>query len=149
MTNLRLNFLQFASLFSARIKTIIAGYNKSLPDEIRPFIEDNLWLARNPAYPKRYTNRTNKLYNRTGNLAAALRVNNVGNIFNVINKKDSSEVEYGINLTRIPYAQYHEFGTSKMRARPFIKPGIESFRRERLKILQNKLVDDIKKAWNK
>jgi HK97 gp10 family phage protein len=148
MTNLRLNFLQFASLFSARIKTIIAGYNKSLPDEIRPFIEDNLWLARNPAGTNA-RNRTNKLYNRTGNLAAALRVNNVGNIFNVINKKDSSEVEYGINLTRIPYAQYHEFGTSKMRARPFIKPGIESFRRERLKILQNKLVDDIKKAWNK
>jgi hypothetical protein len=148
MNNLRLNFLQFASLFSARIKTIIAGYNKALPEEIRPYIENNLWLARNPAGINA-RNRTNRLYNRTGNLVAALRVNNSGNIFKVINKKDSSEVEYGINLSRIPYAAYNELGTSRIKARPFLRPGIEQFRKDRLEQLQNKLFEDIKKAWNK
>lgn len=147
--NLRSLFLKTANIFSSRIENILNKYNADLPEEIRPFIENNLWLARNPAYPKRYINRTNKLYNRTGNLAKALRVNAPGNITNVIKKSESSILEYGIDVSQLPYAAYNEFGTSRIKARPFLRPGIEEFRKERLEQLQNKLFDDIKNAWNK
>jgi HK97 gp10 family phage protein len=147
--NLRSLFLKTANIFSSKIESILDSYNKSLPEEIRPYIEDNLWLARNPAYPKRYINRTNKLYNRTGNLVKALRINGVGNISNVIKKDNSSILEYGIDVQEIRYAEFNEFGTSKMRARPFLRPGIEKFRKDRLDQLQNKLFDEIKNAWNR
>lgn len=147
--NLRSLFLKTANIFSSRIGSILDSYNKLLPEEIRPYIEDNLWLARNPAYPKRYINRTNKLYNRTGDLVKALRVNGVGNISNVIKGDNTSIVEYGIDVSQLPYAAYNEFGTSRIKARPFLRPGIEQFRKDRLEQLQNKLFDDIKNAWNK
>ena len=146
--NLRSLFLKTANIFSSKIESILDSYNKSLPEEIRPFIEDNLWLARNPAGTNA-RNRTNKLYNRTGNLAKALRVNNVGNISNVIKKDNSSILEYGIDVSQLPYAAYNEFGTSRIKARPFLRPGIEQFRKDRLDQLQNKLFDDIKNAWNR
>ena len=146
--NLRSLFLKTANIFSSKIENILDSYNKNLPEEIRPYIEDNLWLARNPSGTNA-RNRTNKLYNRTGDLVKALRVNGVGNISNVIKKNNSSILEYGIDVQQIRYAEFNELGTSKMRARPFLRPGVEQFRKDRLEQLQNKLFDDIKNAWNR
>ncbi len=146
--NLRSLFLKTVNVFSSRIENIIASYNKDLPEEIRPYIEDNLWLARNPAGINA-RNRTSKLYNRTGTLAKALRVNNLGNITNVIKKDNNNILEYGIDVSQLPYAAYNEFGTSRIKARPFLRPGIEEFRKDRLEQLQNKLFESIKNAWNK
>lgn len=145
---LRSYFLIVGERYSKKVQAIVDQYNKDLPDEIRPYIEDNLWMARHPNYPKRYINRTNRLYIRTGNLTNALRVNNVGNITRITTRSNRNIVEYGIDLRQVPYAQFHEKGTSRFRARPFIAPGIKAFRERRLQQLQDALFNKIVNAWN-
>lgn len=145
---LRSFFLIAGERYSKKVQALVDQYNKDLPDEIRPYIEDNLWMGRHPNYPKRYINRTNKLYIRTGRLTDALRVNNPGNIARISTRSNRNILEYGINLQTVPYARYHETGTSRFRARPFITPGIKEFREKRLRTLQNQLFEKIIRAWN-
>ena len=144
---LRSFFLIAGERYSKKVQALVDQYNKDLPDEIRPFIEENLWMGRHPNYPKTYINRTNKLYIRTGNLTNALRVNNPANITRVTRRSNTNILEYGIDLRRVPYAQFHETGTSRFRARPFIAPGIKAFRERRLLQLQNTLFRKITNAW--
>lgn len=145
---LRSYFLIVGEQFSRRIKPIIEEYNRNLPNEIRPYIQRNLWMGRHPNYPRRYINRTNKLYIRTGRLTNALAENNPGNISRISTRSNRNIVEYGIDVRQVPYARYHETGTSRFRARPFITPGIRAFREERLRQLQDELFERIIRAWN-
>ena len=144
---LRSYFLIVGERFSKKVQALVDQYNKDLPDEIRPFIEENLWMGRHPNYPKPYINRTNKLYIRTGRLTDALRVNNVGNISRISTRSNRNILEYGIDLRQVPYARFHETGTRRFRARPFIAPGIKAFRERRLLQLQNALFRKITNAW--
>lgn len=149
MANPLRSYLLIASeQYSRKVRGLIDEYNKRLPDEIRPYIEENLWMGRHPNYPKRYINRTNKLYIRTGRLTDALRVNKPGNISKVSLRSNTSIVEYGIDVRQVPYARFHETGTRLFRPRPFITPGIKAFREQRLRQLQDELFEKIIRAWN-
>ena len=143
-------FLRFINNdFRRKVDVILEEYNKKLPDEVRPFVEKNLWMARNPNYPKPYINRTNKLYKRTGTLTDALRVNNFGNIARIAQTDSTYSVDYGIDVSKVPYALFHETGTSKMRARPYLTPGITEFRQKRLNVIQSGILRKLKNLWNR
>ena len=51
---------------------------------------------------------------------------------------EDGEVYVGTN---VEYAPYVEFGTSKTRAKPFLRPAIENYRNEYLEILKSNLSD--------
>ena len=46
----------------------------------------------------------------------------------------------------VPYAIYVEFGTSRMRAQPFLRPGIESAMQYIRDVLQRRIADALKRA---
>ena len=143
-------FLNFINNdFRRKVDAILEDYNKKLPEEVRPFIEKNLWMRRHPNYPKRYINTTDKLFIRTGTLTNALRVNNLGNISRIARTDSTYSVDYGIDVSKVPYALFHETGTSRMRARPYLTPGIAEFRQKRLNVIQAGILRKLKNLWDR
>lgn len=141
-------FLNFFPLFVKRVDNIIQKYNDELPFRILPYIMKNMWPGENPA-GKNAPNTTDKLYRRTGNLASALRAGQPGNISRITKRDSTYSVDYGIDVSAIPYAMFHETGTSKMRARPYLAPGIEEFRKQALKNIQEQLYNELLQEWEK
>lgn len=141
-------FLRFVNTtFLRDVDNIIQQYNEDLPLRVLPYIMKNMWPGRNPAGINA-RNETDKLYRRTGDLVQALRTNSPGNITKITQTGSTSSVEYGVDVSRIPYALYHETGTSRMRARPYLTPGITEFRERALEQLQQDLVEKLKNAWD-
>jgi phage gpG-like protein len=70
-------------------------------------------------------NRTSKLYRNTGRLARSFVPRSTENVLRIVGDR----IEYG---TRVPYAPYHEYGTSMHRPRPFLAPAARDAMRERL-----------------
>lgn len=70
-------------------------------------------------------NRTRMLYRNTGRLARSFVPRSRDNILKV--ERDS--IVYG---TRVPYAAFHEYGTSRFIARPFLAPALRGVMRDRI-----------------
>ena len=93
-----------------------------------------------------------------GNISRSLGQGGKGNISNVEFRNGKFEVEYGydprtpvksgkINQT-LMYALYNEMGTSRAKARPFLKPGFAAYMRDAngfkalIKELETTIVDE-------
>ena len=141
-------FLNFFPLFVRRVQNIIQEYNENLPLRILPYIMKNMHPGQNPKGINA-RNETNKLYRRTGTLVQALRTGQPGNITEITNNDSLIALDYGIDVSRVPYALFHETGTSRMRARPYITPGIEEFRQRALEQIQQDLLRKLIAEWDK
>ncbi len=142
-------FLQFINRsFRQRIEPILKKYNEDLPLRVLPYIMQNMWPGQNPAGINA-RNTTDKLYRRTGTLVQALRKGGAGNISRITINQNSTSLEYGIDVSTVPYALFHETGTRKMRARPYLRPGIEEFRKRALEQIQQDLLRKLKQEWDK
>ena len=142
-------FLQFINRsFRQRIEPILKKYNEDLPLRVLPYIMQNMWPGQNPAGINA-RNTTDKLYRRTGTLVQALRKGGAGNISRVTINPTVTSLEYGIDVSAVPYALFHETGTRKMRARPYLRPGIEEFRKRALEQIQQDLLRKLKQEWDR
>ena len=54
---------------------------------------------------------------------------------------DENAVYIG-NTGKIPYAKYQEFGTSKMKAHPYLKPALTDSKEDIRQIIQNAFTDE-------
>ena len=142
------NFLNFFPLFVKKVDNIIQKYNEELPFRVLPYIMKNMWPGENPA-GRNARNDTEKLYRRTGTLVSALRRGSAGNISRITKRDSTYSLDYGIDVSAVPYAMFHETGTSKMRARPYLAPGIEEFRQKALKDIQTQLYNELLTEWEK
>jgi len=120
---------------------------QNIPEDLQVYTED--YLNPNEAGQKtaksgqRYYPRPNtgtKLRTLYGNISRSLGQGGKGNISNVEFRNGKFEVEYGydprtpvksgkINQT-LMYALYNEMGTSRAKARPFLKPGFAAYMRD-------------------
>lgn len=142
-------FLKFVSTtFLRRVDKIVQQYNEDLPLRILPYIMKNMNPGQNPAGINA-PNTTNKLYRRTGTLVQALRTGSPGNITKITRTGSTTALDYGIDVSRVPYAMFHETGTSRMRARPYLTPGIEEFRQKALEQIQQDLLRKLIAEWDK
>ncbi len=73
---------------------------------------------------------------RTGNLIAGLKVSGIKRKGN--KKYIQAGIQKGDN-SKIFYGKFHEYGTSKMAARPFLVPAYESKKDEAKQIIMNEL----------
>jgi phage gpG-like protein len=94
-------------------------------------------------------NETDRLRFQTNRLGRALAPGEDGNINKLTIKGDQYTVEYGIDLSVVPYARIHEFGGSagrggavKIKARPYLRPGFEAW----LKLATPRYLRRIEKA---
>lgn len=138
----------FSSSYLKRVSFVIEKYNEDLPFRLLPYIMKNMWPGENPA-GRNAPNTTDKLYRRTGTLASALRKGGKGNITRITRTDSKVALDYGIDVSAVPYAMFHETGTSKMRARPYLAPGIEEFRQKVLIDIQTQVYNDLLAEWKK
>ena len=138
----------FSTTYLKRVDSVLQKYNEQLPYRILPYIMANMNPGENPA-GRNAPNTTDKLYRRTGNLVSALRTGNPGNISRITKTDSSVALDYGIDVSAVPYALFHETGTSKMRARPYLAPGIEQFRQKALLEIQTQVYNDLIAEWEK
>lgn len=61
---------------------------------------------------------------------------------NITTEATVNQAEIGVSLDVVPYAWYQEAGTSKMPAHPYLRPGLESSRKEIAAVF----IDEINKA---
>ena len=142
-------FLKFVSTtFLRRVDKIVQQYNEDLPLRILPYIMKNMNPGQNPAGINA-PNTTDKLYRRTGTLVQALRTGSSWNITKITRTGSITALDYGIDVSRVPYALFHETGTSRMRARPYLTPGIEEFRQKALEQIQQDLLRKLIAEWDK
>lgn len=141
-----LNF--FSTTYLKRVDSVLQKYNEDLPFRLLPYIMKNMWPGENPA-GRNAPNTTDKLYRRTGTLVSALRKGGTGNISRVTRTDSKVALDYGIDVSAVPYAMFHELGTSKMRARPYLTPGIEEFRQKALIDIQTQVYNDLIAEWEK
>lgn len=78
---------------------------------------------------------------RTGELIAGLKVSNMKRKGN--RKYVQAGIQKGDN-SNIFYGKFHEYGTSKMAARPFLAPAYESKKMEARNIIMNRLRSALK-----
>lgn len=104
------------------IASVLQAYvERNFHEGMRP----GLRLVRGRIVGRGERNRTNKLYRNTGRLARSFVPRGRENVLRI--KGDS--IEYG---TTVPYAIYHELGTSRFRARPFLAPAVREVTRDRI-----------------
>lgn len=141
-------FIRFVNTtFLRKVENIVQQYNEDLPLRVLPYIMKNMWPGQNPAGIDA-RNDTDKLYRRTGTLVQALRTGSPGNITKITTRQATSTLDYGIDVSRVPYALFHETGTRKMRPRPYLSPGIIEFRRRALEQIQQQLLNKLTEAYN-
>lgn len=141
------NFIRFVNTtFLKKVNNIVQEYNKDLPLRVLPYIMKNMHPGPNPSGINA-RNNTDKLYRRTGTLVQALRTGSPGNITKITNRQATSTLDYGIDVSRVPYALFHETGTSRMRPRPYLSPGIIEFRQRALQQIQEDLLKKLEQAY--
>jgi phage gpG-like protein len=96
------------------------------------------------APPRGVPNSTDKLYVRTGNL---LRSFLRGETDNAVTEKRSKMRRIVLIGSSVRYAAVHEFGGSKVRARPYVKPAAAVFA-EQITPLARLLTDWVVTTWN-
>ena len=138
---------------------------QNIPYELQIFTED--YLNPNEAgqktakdgqryYPNK--NTSSKLRTLYGNIARSLEPGGKGNFSNVEFRNGEFKIEYGYdpntpvqsgkNKLTLMYARYNELGTSRAKARPFLKPGFAAYMRDAsgykalIKELETTIVDE-------
>jgi phage gpG-like protein len=95
-------------------------------------------------------NQTNKLRFQTNRLGRALAPNESGNVSNVIVDGDDFIVEYGIDLSVVPYARIHEYGGTagrggsvRIKPRPYLRPAFQQFMKKQMPRIMQSIVKAI------
>ena len=65
---------------------------------------------------------------------------------NIVSTANEKQAEIGVDLNVVPYAWYQEAGTSRMRAHPYLRPGLESSREAIVAIFKDEISKSIKGA---
>ena len=142
-----------------RVKKVTADFLKTAGDQIYVEVIDQMGedigagpfkSAETGALSLRAPiNTTNKLRFQTNRLGRALAPGESGNINKLTVKGDEYMIEYGIDLSVVPYARIHEFGgrtgrggSVKINARPYLRPGFEAW----LKLATPRYLRRIEKA---
>lgn len=102
------------------LASVLQAYvERNFHETMRP----GLRLVRGRIVGRGERNRTNKLYRNTGRLARSF----VPRAREGVLRIEGDAIVYG---TRVPYAVYHEQGTSLFPARPFLAPAVRDAVRE-------------------
>ena len=65
---------------------------------------------------------------------------------NIVSEATENQAEIGVDLNVVPYAWYQEAGTSRMRAHPYLRPGLASRRESIVSIFKDEISKSIKGA---
>ncbi len=95
-------------------------------------------------------NQTNKLRFQTNRLGRALAPNESGNVSKVIVDGDDFIVEYGVDLSVVPYARIHEYGGTagrgssvRIKPRPYLRPAFQQFMKKQMPRIMQSIVKAI------
>jgi len=102
-------------------------------------------------------NKGNQLRNLYGNLTRALIQGEDGNItqVEVVSGKvvfisgidEDTKVQAGPDRIGLEYTRFHEEGTSRYKARPYLRPGFEAFVNEAVPDIIDTIGDDLAKLY--
>jgi len=154
-------------LADAVAPTVKGVFLQEGPDKLAVFYNEHLQSTTSPDRTaksgRRYYSRpntTNELRTLYGNIQRALTpdARNKGNITDVTVSGDQvvfisgidtdARVQAGPDTTTLEYAEFHEKGTSRYRARPFLGPGFEDFVKQGVPQLIDEVGERLEDIYN-
>lgn len=148
-----------------RVLPLIKGYlQQEAPVQLEAFYDEYLQTQSKPdrraksgrLYYSR-PNTSDKLRLQYGNIFRATRTRGKGNIYELFIEGNNvvmvsgidtdQQVKAGPDTVSLKYAEFHEQGTSRYKARPFLGPGFKDFNRKELPILLDRFADELAEIY--
>lgn len=104
------------------------------------YIDDNMNLGMRP----KAGNSTDKLYVNTGRLKRSFTIGASEGIQRLKVGSNGVVLEYG---TRVEYGIFHELGTSRFKARPFLIPAVQRYFDDDIEELENIVTDKLRRLF--